>query len=41
MPFLKYSLAGHPPPFLREASGLVRKLAGHGIALGVKPEAHI
>ena len=36
---LKYAIAGHPPPFLREASGLVKKIAGNGIALGVNPEA--
>ena len=36
---LKYSLAGHPPPFLREASGQVTKLAGHGMAMGVNLEA--
>lgn len=35
----KYALAGHPPPFLRKASGQVEKLAGHGIALGVTLEA--
>ena len=35
----KYSVAGHPPPFLREASGQVKKLAGRGIALGINPEA--
>jgi serine phosphatase RsbU (regulator of sigma subunit) len=37
---LKYAIAGHPPPFLREASGLVNKLAGRGIALGINLEAH-
>ena len=37
---LKYAIAGHPPPFLREASGEVKKLAGRGIALGIKPDAH-
>jgi serine phosphatase RsbU (regulator of sigma subunit) len=37
---LKYSLAGHPPPFLREASGLVKKLAGRGLAMGVNLDAH-
>jgi serine phosphatase RsbU (regulator of sigma subunit) len=37
---LKYSIAGHPPPFLREASGLVRKLAGRGLAMGIDPDAH-
>ena len=36
---LKYALAGHPPPFLREASGQVKKIAGRGIALGVSLEA--
>jgi serine phosphatase RsbU (regulator of sigma subunit) len=36
---LKYAIAGHPPPFLRKASGEVEKLAGHGIALGVTLEA--
>jgi serine phosphatase RsbU (regulator of sigma subunit) len=35
----KYALAGHPPPFLRKASGEVEKLTGHGIALGVSLEA--
>ena len=35
----KYAIAGHPPPFLRKASGQVEKLAGRGIALGVTPEA--
>jgi sigma-B regulation protein RsbU (phosphoserine phosphatase) len=35
----KYALAGHPPPFLRKASGQVEKLAGKGIALGVSLEA--
>jgi len=35
----KYAIAGHPPPFLRKASGEVEKLAGHGIALGVTFEA--
>lgn len=37
---LQYALAGHPPPFLREATGQVKKLAGRGIAMGVNPEAH-
>jgi len=37
---LKYALAGHPPPFLRKASGQVEKLAGRGLALGVDMEAH-
>jgi serine phosphatase RsbU (regulator of sigma subunit) len=37
---LKYAIAGHPPPFLREASGQVNKLAGRGIALGINLEAH-
>ena len=36
---LKYALAGHPAPFLRKASGQVKKLDGRGIALGVSPEA--
>ena len=36
---LKYALAGHPPPFLREASGNVKKIAGRGIAMGVHIEA--
>jgi serine phosphatase RsbU (regulator of sigma subunit) len=36
---IKYALAGHPPPFLRKASGQVRKLAGRGIALGVSAAA--
>ena len=35
----KYSLAGHPPPLLRQASGKVKALAGKGIALGVFAEA--
>ena len=37
---LKYSLAGHPPPLLRRASGQVDQLAGRGLALGVNPRAH-
>jgi serine phosphatase RsbU (regulator of sigma subunit) len=37
---LKYAIAGHPPPFLREASGQVKKLDGRGIALGINYEAH-
>jgi len=37
--FLKYAIAGHPPPFLRKASGQVEKLAGKGIAMGVNLEA--
>jgi serine phosphatase RsbU (regulator of sigma subunit) len=36
---LEYAIAGHPPPFLRKASGQVEKLAGRGIALGVSFEA--
>jgi len=36
---LEYAIAGHPPPFLRKASGQVEKLAGRGIALGVTYEA--
>jgi serine phosphatase RsbU (regulator of sigma subunit) len=36
---LKYALAGHPPPFLRMASGQVEKLAGRGIAMGINPDA--
>jgi serine phosphatase RsbU (regulator of sigma subunit) len=36
---LKYAIAGHPPPFLRKASGQVKKLAGRGIALGISLEA--
>jgi serine phosphatase RsbU (regulator of sigma subunit) len=35
----KYAVAGHHPPFLREASGQVKKLAGRGIALGIDPAA--
>ena len=35
-----YSVAGHSPPFLREASGQVKELAGRGIAMGINPEAH-
>jgi len=35
----KYAIAGHPPPFLRKASGQVEKLAGRGIAMGVSLEA--
>ena len=35
---LKYALAGHPPPLLREASGKVKTLAGKGLALGVFPD---
>ena len=35
----KYAIAGHPPPFLRKASGQVEKLAGQGIAMGVSLEA--
>jgi serine phosphatase RsbU (regulator of sigma subunit) len=37
---LKYAIAGHPPPFLRKASGKVKKIAGRGIALGISAEAH-
>jgi serine phosphatase RsbU (regulator of sigma subunit) len=37
---LKYALAGHPPPFLRRASGQVEKLSGRGLALGIDPKAH-
>jgi serine phosphatase RsbU (regulator of sigma subunit) len=37
---MKYAIAGHPPPFLREASGQVKELAGRGIALGISLEAH-
>ncbi len=36
---MKYALAGHPPPFLRKASGQVKKIAGRGIAMGVSLEA--
>jgi serine phosphatase RsbU (regulator of sigma subunit) len=36
---LKYAIAGHPPPFLREASGQVKELAGRGIVLGISLEA--
>ena len=36
---LQYAIAGHPPPFLRKASGRVDHLAGKGIALGISPEA--
>ena len=36
---LKYALAGHPPPFLRKASGQVENLDGRGIALGVSLDA--
>ena len=35
----KYAIAGHPPPFLRKASGQVDKVAGHGIAMGVYLDA--
>ncbi len=34
---LKYSLAGHPPPLLRRASGQVETLDGKGVALGIIP----
>lgn len=37
---VKYALAGHPPPLLRKASGLVKSLAGKGVALGIFPDAH-
>ncbi len=37
---LKYAIAGHPPPFLRTASGKVKALAGRGLALGISPDAH-
>lgn len=37
---LKYALAGHPAPLLREASGEVKTLAGKGVALGLFPDAH-
>jgi sigma-B regulation protein RsbU (phosphoserine phosphatase) len=30
---LKYAIAGHPPPFLRKASGQVKNLPGKGMAL--------
>jgi serine phosphatase RsbU (regulator of sigma subunit) len=36
---LKYAVAGHPPPFLRKASGEVKILEGRGIALGITPDA--
>lgn len=36
---LNYAIAGHPPPFLRKASGQVEKLPGRGIAMGVSLEA--
>ena len=36
---VNYAIAGHPPPFLRKASGQVEKLAGRGIAMGVSLEA--
>ena len=36
---LKYAIAGHPPPFLRRASGQVDHLTGKGIALGISPDA--
>ncbi len=36
---MKYAIAGHPPPFLRKASGQVEKLIKGGMALGVNPEA--
>jgi sigma-B regulation protein RsbU (phosphoserine phosphatase) len=36
---IKYAIAGHPPPFLRKATGQVEKLPGKGIALGVSLEA--
>jgi serine phosphatase RsbU (regulator of sigma subunit) len=36
---IKYTLAGHPPPLLRESNGNVQVLSGKGIALGVIPEA--
>ena len=38
---LKYSVAGHPPPFVhRRASGALVKLAEAGLVLGVLPEVH-
>ena len=37
---LKYAIAGHPPPFLRMASGRVKKLPGRGIALDINLDAH-
>ncbi len=36
---LKYAIAGHPPPFLRKASGQVKELDGRGIALGIRVDA--
>jgi serine phosphatase RsbU (regulator of sigma subunit) len=36
---LKYALAGHPPPLLRKSTGLVKTLAGKGVALGIIPDA--
>jgi sigma-B regulation protein RsbU (phosphoserine phosphatase) len=36
---VKYSLAGHPPPLLRKASGQVKQLDGRGIALGISMTA--
>jgi sigma-B regulation protein RsbU (phosphoserine phosphatase) len=35
---LKYALAGHPPPILRQASGQVKTIPGKGIALGIVPD---
>jgi serine phosphatase RsbU (regulator of sigma subunit)/anti-sigma regulatory factor (Ser/Thr protein kinase) len=33
---LRYASAGHPPPFLREPDGTVRRLASSGLPLGVR-----
>jgi sigma-B regulation protein RsbU (phosphoserine phosphatase) len=37
---LTYAIAGHPPPFVREASGQVKELSGRGMALGITPDAY-
>jgi sigma-B regulation protein RsbU (phosphoserine phosphatase) len=36
---IKYAIAGHPPPLLRESTGKVQVLPGKGIALGIFPDA--
>jgi serine phosphatase RsbU (regulator of sigma subunit) len=36
---VRYAVAGHPPPLLRQASGKVKELAGRGMALAINPDA--
>jgi serine phosphatase RsbU (regulator of sigma subunit) len=35
----RYSVAGHPLPLLRDATGVVKNIGGRGIALGISLEA--